>query len=150
MILRTAVLCQYLWAILRVDATVGRKRRVEMSGDVPNRPLSTEVGRRFKALREARGLRREAVALALDTGSENWRCYETGKYHLPAELLPVLAPVFRLSLPQLAELLLSRDVPAWARPPADTDGHDQARREQKSSLALRLDWRQLAPALCSA
>lgn len=34
---------------------------------------SAEVGRRLRALREARGMRREQLALALAMGSENLR-----------------------------------------------------------------------------
>lgn len=86
-------------------------------------PSSIELGRRLRVLREARGLRREVVAVALDTGAENWRQYEVGKYHLPAAVLPVLAKVFGLSVPELSEVLLAPETPLA---PVNTSKRKQA------------------------
>lgn len=69
--------------------------------------LSRAIGQRLRVLREARGIRRELVALALDMGSENLRHYEAGRSRLALEHLPAIADIYGMSVGELATLLLA-------------------------------------------
>lgn len=70
-----------------------------------------DVGDRLRQLREARGLKREHIALALETTTENWRHYEKGRSHLLAETLPLLAAVLGMSPGELATALFEPPAP---------------------------------------
>lgn len=68
-------------------------------------PLNKEIGLRLRALRESRGIRRERVALALEMGSENLRNYESGKQRMTLTMLPPVADLFGLTVPDLVSAL---------------------------------------------
>jgi len=83
---------------------------------------SVEVGRRLRALRELRGIPKERVALDLAMSSENWRHYETGRNHLPASMLPLIAETYGMSLVDLVSALF--DAPTSTVPLAHIDTLD--------------------------
>lgn len=68
--------------------------------------LNRAIGERLRLLREARGIRRERIALALDMGAENLRHYEAGRSRLALEHLPIIADIYGMSVGKLATLLL--------------------------------------------
>lgn len=95
-----------------------------------------DVGRRLRRLRERAGMPKEQVALALKMSAGNWAHYESGRNQLAATMLPTLADLFRITVPELANLLFS------ASGDEDTLGHlDSWTLEMKHSkyLALYLD-----------
>lgn len=86
-------------------------------------PLNQRIGARLRDLREARGIRKERVALELDMSAQNWALYEAGKQKLTVTMLPTIAEVFGLTVADLVvalfdlrEICDNQDISAKAMP----------------------------------
>lgn len=68
-------------------------------------PLNQAIGRKLRELREARGIRKERIALELEMSAQNWALYEAGKQKLTVTMLPTIAGLYGMTVAELtAEL----------------------------------------------
>lgn len=98
-------------------------------------PLNQAIGRKLRELREARGIRKERLALDLEMSAQNWALYEAGKQKLTVTMLPTIAGLYGMTVAELTAELFEEGL--HERTPVDvtTPENTQTHLLIKSSLA---------------
>lgn len=105
----------------------------------PHTVDSARLGEFLQQIRERNGLKRSAIAAALDMGEQNIRYYESGRNRLPAEDIPRFADAYRMTpyeRQQFAALLhlvdANEDAPRLTQ--AESDELDMLRKHPEFHL----------------